>query len=166
MADKDLQMDVAPEEKKSSKGMLIIIVVLLLVIIGGGAFFFLSGGDDAPTPTAPVEEQFKDAIYAPIRPAFVVNFANATPGKTRFLQLEVTLMGRNPELMAKLEDNMPLIKSKLVDVFQSQDFEDLRSAEGKDALRAMALEELQLMFQEELGDETIEKIYFTVFVLQ
>ncbi|HBF07472.1 MAG TPA: flagellar protein [Gammaproteobacteria bacterium] len=163
MADKDLQMDVEQEAPKSK--MMLIVIVLLLVIIAGGAAFFFMSGDDAPAPAAPVEDSFKPAIYMPIRPSFVVNFAN-TAGKTHFLQLEVTLMGRDAGLMAKLEENMPLIKSKLVEVFQSQEFEELRSPEGKQAMRDIALEELQTMLSDELGDPTVEKLYFTIFVLQ
>lgn len=166
MADQDLELDVAPdEEKKSSKMLLIIIVLVVLLGVGGGAAFFLLGGDDEATEAEPAAEVMKPAIYLPLRPSFVVNFMNAG-GKTRFLQAEVTLMGRDPAIMASLENHMPLIKSKLVEVFGTQDFEELRTPDGKESLRQIALEELQAMFTEELGDPAIEKIYFTIFVLQ
>lgn len=162
MAAEDLNLDVEPE-KKSSKLMLIIIGVVVLVLIGGGVAFFLMSGDDADAP--PPVEVVEPAIYLPIRPAFVVNFAN-TSGQTNFLQLEITLMGRNPEHMKSLEDHMPLIKSRLINVFQTQEFEELRTPEGKEAMRRVALDELQNMALEELGDPIIEKLYFTIFVLQ
>ena len=168
MADKDLQMDVAPEEEKSSKGMLVVIIIVVVVLlIGAGvaAFFLLGGEKDNSASAEPGEERQAVAVYKPMRPSFVVNFANAA-GKTRFLQLEVTLMGRDADFMEGLDDHLPLIKSRLVDVFQTQEFEELRTQEGKEAMRDMALEELQTLFTEELGDPGIEKVYFTVFVLQ
>lgn len=164
MADKDLEMDVAPEPKKSSK-MMFIVIALVVVLLGAGAAFFLLGGEDEPVAEEAVEDVQAAAVYMPMRPSFVVNFANAG-GKTHFLQVEVTLMGRDPVFMAALEEHTPLIKSRLVDVFQTQDFEELKSPEGKEAMRLMALEELQSLFSEELGDPGIEKVYFTVFVLQ
>lgn len=167
MADKDLEMDVAPEEQKSSsKMMLIIIVLVVLLTVGGVAAFFLLGTDsEAPEQEAPAQESIKPAIYLPLRPSFVVNFMNVG-GKTHFLQAEVTLMGRDQAFMDSLGDHMPLIKSKLVEVFGIQDFEELRTPEGKDTLRTVALEELQTLFEEELGDPGIEKLYFTIFILQ
>ena len=166
MADQDLPMDVEPDEKKgSSKMMLIIIIVVVLVLVGAGAAFFLMGGDDEPVTTEEVEEAQQPAIYMPLRPSFVVNFSSGG-GKTRFLQVEVTLMGRDESTMASLEDHMPLVKSRLVNVFSTQDFDELRTPEGKESMREMALEDLQATLFEELGDPTLEKILFTSFVLQ
>lgn len=167
MADKDLEMDVAPEEEKKSSKMMLIIIILVVVLLGGGAAaFFLLGGESEESPESEsTEETQRAAVYLPLRPSFVVNFMN-TGGKTRFLQLEVTLMGRDEAFMASLEDHMPLIKSKLVEVFGTQEFEELRTPEGKASMREIALVELQTLFTEELGDPGIEKIYFTIFVLQ
>jgi flagellar FliL protein len=165
MADKDLETDDGPEEKKSSKLMLIIIILLVVVCAAGAAAFFLLGGDSDSASEEPAEPVQLAAMYIPIRPSFVVNFAN-TDGKNHFLQVQVTLMGRDPAIMSGLESHMPLVKSRLVDVFQSQDFEELKTPEGKEAMRSVALEEMQALFTEELGDPGIEKVLFTVFILQ
>jgi len=165
MADKDLQMDVEPEQKKSSKTMLMVIIAVVVLLAGGGAAFFLLGGDDSAEQELVVETKQQAAIYLPLRPSFVVNFPTSA-GKPKFLQTEITLMGRDPALMSSIEAHMPLIKSRLVDVLQSQDFEELRTPDGKEALRLVALEELQALFTEELGEPSVEKVYFTIFLLQ
>ena len=51
-------------------------------------------------------------------------------------------------------------------VFGSQDFEGLKTQEGKEVLRQKALEELQTIVSEETGDPGVEKVLFTNFVMQ
>jgi len=173
MADQDLPLETdtdkdAAATKGSPKMMIIIIAVVVLLLISvGAAYFLLRGSDDQAADDTPaaVEDVQKSAIYMPIRPSFVVNFANIK-GTTRFLQVEISLMGRDPMLMAKLENHAPLIKSIISEVISQQDFDELKTPDGKENLKITVLDSLQSSLMEELGDPTLEKVYFTSFVLQ
>ena len=163
MADDDKKGEDAP---KSNKMLIIIIIVLILVLIGGGAAaFFMLGGDkdaskesDVSTPTnAP-------AIYYDLKPPFVVNYS--WKGRQRYVQINLAVMTRKEAVVAALQKHMPLVRNNLVQIFGAQDFEGLRTPEGKEIMRQAALEDLQKILVDETGEEGIEQVLFTNFVMQ
>jgi flagellar protein FliL len=160
---------------KSKKILFIIIgVVVLVLAAGGGAAFFLmhskkggaaasaeggehgEGGGDAKT--------HKAAIYQDIKPPFVVDLQDA--GRQRYVQISVSLMTRDQKVMDAVVENLPLIRNNLVMVFSAQDINDLKTIDGKEALRQLALEEVQSIMTQEIGKAGIEQVLFTNFVLQ
>lgn len=167
MADKDLELSV--EEESSGGGgssKLLIIIVIVVLLLGGGAaaFFMMSGSDDASPKEDETEEQQKPAIYVPLRPEFVVNFHHQ--GKQHYLQINISLMTRDPMLSEVVNTHKPLVRSALVTLLGSQDFSELRTPDGKEALRVLALEELNALLSENAGIESIEEVLFTNFVMQ
>ncbi|EPN16293.1 flagellar basal body-associated protein FliL [Pseudomonas syringae pv. actinidiae ICMP 19070] len=52
------------------------------------------------------------AVFEPMTPAFVVNF-NAN-GRQRYMQVSITMLGRNAADMEALKAHMPLIRNNLV----------------------------------------------------
>jgi flagellar FliL protein len=110
------------------------------------------------------EEPIQQAIYLPVDPAFVVNFA--AQGKARFLQVTVEVMTRDPEMSEAIKLHMPVIRNNLMLLFSSQSYDGVSTLEGKEALREEALEVVQQILEEETGDPGIEAVYFTSFVMQ
>jgi flagellar FliL protein len=110
------------------------------------------------------EEQQQAAVYLPIDPAFVVNFASQ--GKARFLQVTVEVMTRSPGVPDSVKLHMPVIRNNLMLLLSSQSYDSVSTLEGKEALREEALEVIQLILEEETGDPGIEAVYFTSFVMQ
>jgi len=175
---KDLEIDVeeteeAPKKKGGSKMTLIIIIVAVLLVVGGSigaTLYFLSSSEDTIESESESEEEVeevelqKEAIYQKISPAFVVNFQGS--GKTRYLQVHVTVMGRDPDAMAALEVHMPLIKNNLTLMFSSQNFDELKTPEGKEKMRQQSTEAIQAIMQKELKRPGIETVLFTNFVMQ
>lgn len=106
----------------------------------------------------------KPAVYMPIDPAFVVNFASQ--GKARFLQITVEVMTRDETVPDKVKLHMPVIRNNLMLLFSTQTYENVSTLEGKESLREEALEVVQQILEEETGDPGIEAIYFTSFVMQ
>ena len=163
MADEEEQKDT--EEKPKSKMMLIIIIAVLVALLAGGgvAAFLLMGGDDEA-----VEEEASlveaPAVYFELKPPFVVNYN--WQGRQRYVQIGVAVMTRNEAVIAAIQKHMPLVRNNLVMVFGSQDFEGLRTMEGKEMLRQKALEEVQAIVSDEIGEAGVEKILFTNFVMQ
>ena len=173
---KEKEKDEAPEktegaEKPKSKMLLIIIIgalVVLLVSGGVAAFFILSGGDEKGKAEGESEEevevQHTAAIYFDFKPPFIVNYQWS--GRQRYVQISLSVMTRNQAAVDAIQKHMPLIRNNLVMVFSSQDFEMLRTAEGKEAVRKAALDEMQKILLEEMGEPGIEQVLFTNFVMQ
>tara|TARA_R110002073_G_scaffold37621_10_gene108437 strand:- start:8024 stop:8566 length:543 start_codon:yes stop_codon:yes gene_type:complete len=178
----DEEEDVAAEEQVADGGKrkkLIIIgaaVVLLLAAIGGGAFWFLSGEDEAEVVGEDGEVVEADAegglfasgpgkaIYHKLKPNFVTTFeANS---RQRYVQLEVTLVTREAEVIKALVKHQPLIRNALVMLIAEQDYLELQTKEGKAALRDAAVTTVQGILETEIGIPGIEQVLFTEFVMQ
>jgi len=162
----------ADEKPKGSSPLKMVLIILLpLLIIGGtvGGLYaggvFGGGGDSEESEDAEDEDEtVGTAIYIPMDPAFVVNFA---PGsKARFLQVTLELMTRSIEIEQAVAAHMPVIRNSLLLLFSSQTFESVNTLEGKEALREQALTSVQEILEAETDDPGIEAVYFTSFVMQ
>ena len=194
--EEDLDLDVskqaAPEKKGGMKKIVIIAAaaVVLLSGIGGGAWFFLHKSADADSGDAAAETKSatagkhggktdkKDAkgkkvkkdpnalpaIYLALDPAFVVNFEDQ--GVVRFLQITAEVGTHDPLVLDAVKLHMPIIRNNLVMLFSNLNLTSVTSREGKEKLRADALLEVQKVLQEQTGEEGVENIYFTSFVMQ
>lgn len=154
------------EEKPKSKMLLFIIIGLVALMAGGGiaAFFMMSGGSDTAAGDASKEPVNRPAIYYDLKPPFVVNYS--WKGRQRYVQISAAIMTRDEKAIEALQKHMPLVQANLVEIFGSQDFEGLRTPEGKEALRQTALVELQKIVNDEIGSPGVEKLLFTNFVMQ
>lgn len=146
------QVDPAVAEAKAKKKKLIMFigVAVLLVLVSVGATFFIVSKMMAPKHAAEEEESSESsesaeavtpAIYYQLKPNFTVNFD--VNGRQRFLQTEITLMYRDPKILKTLELHMPAVRNGLVMLLSSQVFDELQTAEGKEKLRAAALQIVQ-----------------------
>jgi len=93
-----------------------------------------------------------------------VNFQKA--GRARFLQVTVEAMTRDPAVKDALEQHMPMIRNNLLMLFSSKSSDELRSRGGKEALQNEALASVQGVLMQETGNEGVEAVYFTSFVMQ
>ncbi len=163
--DQDLELNVEEDEPKGSAKLIIIIVIVVLLLAGGAAaFFMMSGGEAEEEEQAEEGEKQKPAVYVPLRPVFIVNYHEK--GRQVYLQIGVSLMTRDESIPEAVNLHQPLIRSTLVTLFGSQEFAELKTPEGKDALRELALEELNAVLSENVGIEGIEQVLFTSFVMQ
>lgn len=175
-------------EKEKPKGSMVTKILLFgvlplmtaTILVVGGLFVagVLPGGGDngdaAQSDDAGDEEGDEEgdegegesmpAVYLPIDPAFVVNFASQ--GKARFLQITVEVMTRDITVPDKVKLHMPVIRNNLMLLFSTQTYDDVSTLDGKESLREESLEVVQQILEEETGDPGIEAIYFTSFVMQ
>ena len=169
-----------PEAKPRSKKMLIIVIAAVVVLVGGGAGAYFMFGGQGEEQTA---EQGKDkgkskgktkkaevvkkepAIYVKLEPPFVVNFdAN---GVMRFLQVTVEVMTRDAAAADLVKSNDPMIRNNLLLLFGNQKSGDITTLEGKEKLRADALDVVAKVVSAEGGDgKKVEQLFFTSFVMQ
>jgi flagellar FliL protein len=163
-ADKDKAAEAAPAAGRGKKKLILIIVIALVVIGGGvGGWLFMSKGKKADGETGNHhEEEAKAAAHAP---AFVVNFGGAE--NSRFLQIQVEAMTRDPLVLEVIKSNEPAIRNDLLLLFSSQTYDVLMSGEGKEALRKATAEAMRkVIAREGAKPEAIEDVFFTSFVIQ
>ena len=156
----------APAPKKKGGG-LIITLLAVIVLVGAGAvgwLFFLRAPAEETTQVAAAETAHADPIYFTLAENLVVNFRS--PGGTRFLQVGIELMTYDKEGVHTLEKHAPVLRSNLILLLSDQSQDTLLSREGKEALRAEALAEIQRAMTELDGHPVVEALYFTSFVMQ
>ncbi|HLT05870.1 MAG TPA: flagellar basal body-associated FliL family protein [Pseudomonas sp.] len=158
--------------KVEKKKLLIIIagaLVLLLAMIAavGITWYVLTSStpSDAPVDARPLfATRDRGAVYEELKEPFVVNF-NAN-GRARYLQVSVSLLGRDKKAMETLREHQPMLRNELVMLFSAQSFEAMLTAAGKEAVREQATERVQEIARNLLGKPAIEQVLFTNFVLQ
>lgn len=148
---------------------MIVGAILLVAVSIGGVFFMMKsmgmlgggGGSHAPAES---HASNAPALYFPLEPAFVVNFKDH--GRTRFLQVTMEVMTRDPQIIEDIKMHMPVIRNNMLLMLGNQKAEDLHSTEGKEKIRAALLEDLKEFLAEETGRVKVEGLYFTSFVTQ
>lgn len=185
------------EEVVEKKGMstvkIIILVVTLTLVLGGGlvggTFYFVSSmnppqasstkdgadevADDVEEDGDEEEEVAEDKVMEPphyfsMDPKFVVSFSNQK--YARFMQFSLEIMSRDPEIIKKVEEHNPVIRSSLLMLFGSQGYDEMVTREGKEKLLKDTAADINSTLQKVTGsadmDNAIEAAYFTSFVIQ
>ncbi|MHC8325631.1 flagellar basal body-associated protein FliL [Pseudomonas sp. LB1P83] len=147
--------------------LIIVIVVALLLAIGmsvGATWFFMHSAQSKPAAAESAVVGKQPAIFEPMAPAFVANYN--VSGRQRYMQVSITMQGRNQADLEALKVHMPVIRNNLVMLFSGQDFATLATPVGQEMLRQKATASVQEVAQKELGKVVIEQLLFTNFVLQ
>lgn len=159
--------------KKKLKMMLLILVGVLAVAgvsVGGTMFLLNPGADDSADEAGMSEEEMQAAIeagpanYLAMQPAFVVNFNEA--GRTRFLQLELSMVSRDGAAIDMANKHMPLLRNNILQTLAEQDFEILKTVKGKEQLVESLTATVQATIEEKLGRPGFETVLFRSFVMQ
>ncbi|MDX1474312.1 MAG: flagellar basal body-associated FliL family protein [Reinekea sp.] len=104
------------------------------------------------------------AIYHAMQPAFIVNYTSG--GRSRFLQVELSVLTRDPAAIEVLILHNPLIRNNLLDVFSAQDVMTLSTADGKQKLADELTKAIQDVLIIEMGRPGIESVLFRSFIMQ
>ena len=176
-AEQDLKLDggnatgEAPAGGSKKKLILIIVGVVLLIAAAVGATLFLVSGDDSSTDEASTdaaevveEEPLLPAQYVILKPEFVVSFQVGS--RQRFLQVSIDVMTRKQAVVDALTLHEPMIRNDIIRVSGEQNFDRLRTAEGRVELQDLLLQQIRQIVQRESGIEGVEALLFTNFVMQ
>jgi flagellar FliL protein len=173
MAEEELKLE---EGGKKNKLIIIIaVVIVILIAVGGAGYFFLMGDDDAPDLSAgetmlegeeSVAFPSKDgnALYVAMPRPFVFNVTGV--GRDRLVEIKVQLMLRGSDNEEQAKMHIPLIEGTLLRAFSTANADALATQAGKKAIRSSALKELQKTMLNISGNNTVEEILFTRFVMQ
>lgn len=158
-------------ENTGSKKKLIIIIALVVLLVGGGAgaWFFLMGDDSpeaevAATATVAQPVKLEPAYYVILPQPFIFNVTGDK--RDRLVQVKVQLMVRGDSNESSASQHIPLIESTLLQTFGAATVEQLRTPNGRDDLRQQALSSVQNAMVKVSGQQVVERVLFTGFVMQ
>jgi flagellar FliL protein len=172
MADEEKQdavEETAEGASKKKKLLVIGAIVAIIVVLAAGAgvaYYLMTDDSEAPVDGEVAEEAtpLERPVYHELRPEFIITFdAN---NRQRYMQVQVTVVTRDPAIVEGLVKHDPLIRNSLIMVFSAQDYLKLQTKEGKAKLRLEATEKIQELLLAETGSEGIETVLFTNLVLQ
>jgi len=102
--------------------------------------------------------------YFSISPPVVVNVTDK--GRVRHLQVSVQLRLEDPNDANAIQEHKPALQHELVMLLSGREAAEVRSTQGKEALRSEATSIIQKFLTENIGKPTITAVYFTAFVIQ
>ena len=178
MAENAETADAAEEAPKAKLGMVQILLIIGLVIVTQVVMkvvldtFFPpqavaqtaeEAEAEAEEEEIPVQE-LEPANYLPLDPALVVNIQHE--GKSQYLQATIQLMTRNTEVYEAARLHAPAIRSALIMLFSTVEFDSLSTVAGKQAQQDSARERIDEVLLELSGIEGVDAVYFTSMVFQ
>lgn len=165
MADENPEVEEAPASKKK---LIIILVVVGVLLAGGGAgAFVMLGSSDAASDEQAVAgetEERKESLYIDLKPEFVINFRDKQD-RPKFLKAELSVATTDSDIEEAVVRHMPAIRNAVVLLLSRQIYDDLIPHEGKEALRQLALTEVQAVLKAQIGKPGVEDLYFSNFVM-
>ena len=155
------------------KLFLLIGMAVLMLGLGAGAGYFAGGmgGDDTAATDGVEEEEVEEEekrekrhnIYVTVGKLLAAVEHN---GGTRYIQAEVDLVGYEKEVMDDAQHNVPALRNRLLLLFSSQDFDEVRTIAGRERLRLQSLKAVNDVLELGPKGDRIEDVYFTAFVIQ
>lgn len=106
----------------------------------------------------------KPAMYFAFDPPLIVNFDDSQA--VRFLQLQIEVLTRDEKYVEAVKLHQPVIRNNLLMLMNGRDYKTLMTRDGKEALRIECLKEVQRILKKETGNNGVEDLYFTSFVVQ
>ncbi len=160
------------EEKKSSKKIIIVAVVLLLAGAGGGYYFmmgndFEADGEQVEEVEEETEEEMDAAneeIYYDMGQSLIVNFPKGSGAN--LIQVSVSILVKGAETVEAIKKHEPMIRNNLLMAISAKGAKNLKTKEGKQALRTAMLDEVIKVMERMTKKNKVENIFFTAFVMQ
>lgn len=104
--------------------------------------------------------------YVRLTKAMVINYGEPSLSRLKYLKVAVDVRVPSASAADLVEYHRPMLLDALVTVFTDSEAEVVKSASGKEQIRQQALLELQRAMKSEEGDEVIEDLLFSSFVVQ
>lgn len=120
------------------------------------------------TPVWAEEDAAESApnIYYDFPEPFTINFLTQSNQKMRYLQIKVALKSKDADLIKGAESILPMMQDALRTLFSNQTYDAISSIDGRNQLQTQALDILKSLLAEEIGNDALENVYFTSFIMQ
>lgn len=116
--------------------------------------------EEAETPVQPSSQ------YYELKPSFVANFGDPGITKLKFVKADISLRVTGGDALQAVQEHNALIRHQIVMILSKQTEETLVVAGGQDKLRQMMLEQVNKVIEEETGEQKVDDLLFTSFVIQ
>jgi len=167
----EIQKDIELKQGMSKKTKIIMIVgiVVLLSVIGAGVYWWLSkdAASEESTEDAEVAVQKATPVYHEVASPFIVNFSEQSNNQVRYLQIKMKVMARDQATISLFALHEPALVHELLMLFYSQNYDELSTTEGTQALQQASLETINnFLKQQDSSIIGLEAVYFTSLVMQ
>lgn len=158
-------------ENKGGMGKMLVFGGIGLVLVAVGIFAgpaiqnMISPPPPADDGEAAAAQASGPPIYQTLHPPMVVNFKDQE-GEVHFMQVTMEVMSRDQTVINLVREHMPAIRNALIMLFGGTIYEEITTREGKEAMLAEALAEIQRVVLEQTGETGVEAAYFTALVVQ
>lgn len=166
------QEDAAPKKSKGMLRFLLLMLPVILVPASAGAYLAFDYYPDIARRAvsaglavglkeeAPEEEKPQEFGQFKVLTDLLVNPAGSN-GK-RFLMLNLGLEAQNTKVFEEIDLKDTVVRDRILHTLGQRTVEDLATIEGREALK----EELRQTINSVLQKGTIDRLYFTQYVLQ
>lgn len=158
------------ENTGSKKKLFILIALAVTLLIGVGVAAWLFMGDDTPEPemaasaNQPASAVDEPAYYVIMPQPFIFNVMGNKRDRVVQVKVQIMVRGNNNEALA--QQHIPLIESTLLQSFGAATVEQLRTPNGRIDLRKQALFAIQSTMEKISGQQVVDRVLFTGFVMQ
>ncbi|MBF7096312.1 flagellar basal body-associated FliL family protein [Alkalibacter mobilis] len=151
-------MAVEGEKKKPNKLIVVIAILGAIIVLGIVALIFMATG----LKISDITEKFvKQEEYVMQLDSFVVNLD--TDGRTNnYLKTQISIMYSDDKKTSYLEKKTSQIRDVIIEDLMSYNPDELLESGGLEKAKTR----LKTNINKTLGEETVEEIYFTDFLIQ
>lgn len=125
--------------------------MLLAVTLVAGP---VTGADDEQPPV--------EIGYYALTPSIVSNLS----GGPKYIRCDVQLMTRHAQTLPQIELHAAALRHAILMLIAGEDGNQLKSREGKEALRTKALESVQGQLKELTGETLVSDLFFTNYYVK
>lgn len=133
---------------------LTLLVSAVLVLFASILLAADGDGDEAKAPAT--------IAYYELSPSIVVN----VKGRAKYIRCDVQLMTRDEAKIPAISLHAPALRHELILLLSDQQGTEIRTSKGKEKLRATVLKSLKGVMKRLVGDETIDDLFFTTYLVQ
>ncbi|MDD7804452.1 MAG: flagellar basal body-associated FliL family protein [Endozoicomonas sp. (ex Botrylloides leachii)] len=137
-------------------------VILLLAILAGGVGGYLREtiqlGDDKEKTSQSARPNF-----IPMEP-FIVTLKN--DARSYYLQMKLSLMSRDPEMIKTLQVYSPMIRNELFRYLSALDHDFISQPNSSEAIREAALVRVNALLDKEQAKASVDDLIITDIVIQ
>ena len=161
----------APPAKKNKLKRILLLVFLIVLAIGlavAATLWFRNGSLPGMATGEVAEEQVKELEYQPSvylkleKPLLAMV---QTEGRQRYVQIYAALEAESQVVLDAADLHMPLLRSQLVQLMGSRNFDALRTPQGREELAEEMTKKVNELLANE-GGLPIRHLLFTNFVVQ
>lgn len=103
-------------------------------------------------------------VYFGLHPDIITNYVNDSD-KIGFINVSVELMLASNENLAIIEKHEPLIRDKIISILGKESPQRLRTLTGREEVRKIALNEINILLKQESGVAAVENLLFTKYLM-